>query len=539
MKKGLKLFACGFLAITAMATHVNAEEVTDASSLAACVAKTENTCTLKNNVEVASAIEVGTNIVLDLNGYTLSANEESFADDSLLVVLRKGTLTVQDSSTAKAGKIDGENDNLATTIKVTKYGENDDTDAATLVVNSGTITGKNLAISGNGNRHNTVITINDGVVSSTNSTAIYHPQDGTITVNGGTIEGATGIEMRSGKLTVTGGTIRGTYQPVEVNANGSGTTTDGAGIAVAQHTTKKAIEVKVSGGTIEGHTALYESNPQKNEAAAIEKVSITVSGGTLNTINGGTNAIYSENDRITVEGGEFNAELPEDVTTSEGSEVYEVETEDGETKYVVATDEEVVEEVYETEVLTKEEVEANLKEIEELLKEVAKEELEEEAQAYYELLENFLADVNEALKGKTIASSHDIFYGSFIDGNYVLESDQRELNEAVEVTISIPESLEKVKEGYTRKYTVIRTHETIAEDGTLGYEIAELDAKDNGDGTVTFASDKFSTYILAYEDVQNTTNPNTGDNILVYLVLSVISVAGLMFTGLKVAKKNN
>ena len=29
------------------------------------------------------------NIILDLNGYTLSASQESFADDSLLVVLRK------------------------------------------------------------------------------------------------------------------------------------------------------------------------------------------------------------------------------------------------------------------------------------------------------------------------------------------------------------------------------------------------------------------------------------------------------------------
>ena len=35
---------------------------------------------------------------------------------------------------------------------------------------------------------------------------------------------------------------------------------------------------------------------------------------------------------------------------------------------------------------------------------------------------------------------------------------------------NVLESLEKVKEGYTRKYTVIRMHETIAEDGTLGYE---------------------------------------------------------------------
>lgn len=524
MKKGLKLFACGFLAITAMATHVNAEEVTDASSLATCVAKTENTCTLKNNVEVSSAVEVGTNIVLDLNGYTLSASQESFADDSLLVVLRKGTLTVQDSSTTKAGKIDGENDNLATTIKVTKYGENDDTNAATLVVNSGTITGSSLAISGNGNRHNTVITINDGVVSSTNGTAIYHPQDGTITVNGGTIEGETGIEIRSGKLTVTGGTIRGTYKPVEVNANGSGTTTDGAGIAVAQHTTKKAIDVKVSGGTIEGHTALYESNPQKNEAAAIEKVTITISGGTLNTINNGANAIYSENDRIIVEGGEFNTELPEDVKTAEGTEAYEILTQDGEYK-VVVEEESKLEDGYFGFGYTAEDFEEVFG--------------EEEG---FEEVSNL---IKEALSDKlTAAIYYELVFGKLLDNNFVLGTEKvAVLDEKVEVTLNIPETIEKLKEGYTRKYSIIRIHENEveAEDGTITseFESAVLEAKDNGDGTITFETDRFSTYVLAYEDVQNTTNPNTGDNILVYLVLSVISVAGLMFTGLKVAKKNN
>ena len=257
------------------------------------------------------------------------------------------------------------------------------TKTATLIVNGGHLEGNSYAICGNGNpdRINTKLVINGGKLSvkSATGTAIFQPQDGETIVNGGEIKGASGFEIRSGKLEVNGGTIIGTAVPVEVHPNGSGTTSTGAGIAVAQHTTKLPIEVVIKGGTIQGYSALYQSNPQKNEAEAVAKIKITVKGGVLETINGGEQVLYSENNLITVEAGEFSGELPEDVTTPEDSKVYEVEVEkengETETKYVVATEDELEETpiIEDSEVVTKEDKKELLEELDEILTGVADE----------------------------------------------------------------------------------------------------------------------------------------------------------------------
>ena len=64
-------------------------------------------------------------------------------------------------------------------------------------------------------------------------------------------------------------------------------------------------------------------------------------------------------------------------------------------------------------------------------------------------------------------------------------------------TVAIPEDL--MKEG--RTFYVIRVHDGKAE---------KLETVENEDGTLTFKTDKFSTYALAYEDAQeSTTTPTT------------------------------
>ena len=124
-------------------------------------------------------------------------------------------------------------------------------------------------------------------------------------IAGGEIEDTTGMEIRAGVLNVTGGSITGTGTPTQVDANGNGSTTEGAGIAVAQHGTKLPIEVNISGGTITGYTAFYESNPQKNPADDIARVKLNITGGTFNVANGGVNAIYSEDCKGFIAGGSF------------------------------------------------------------------------------------------------------------------------------------------------------------------------------------------------------------------------------------------
>ena len=52
--------------------------------------------------------------------------------------------------------------------------------------------------------------------------------------------------------------------------------------------------VNIEGGTIQGYSALYEANPEKNEAEAIAKVEINIAAGAFEAINGGSEAVYSE-----------------------------------------------------------------------------------------------------------------------------------------------------------------------------------------------------------------------------------------------------
>lgn len=317
MKKFLSLAVIVLVAVIALSTNVFAAEVTTETDLKNALAGTDTTITLKGDVTLTAPIEVEREVTLDLNGHKVTATETSNftgQNDYMFGVHRKAHLTIKDSGTN--GKI--ENNGVAIgIIKMTIKGENDATYAAKFTLNGGTLetthenATRNFAvIMGNGTRHNTEVVINGGYVKSKNYHGIYNPQDGKVTVNGGTIEGLTGIEMRAGTLTVTGGTIIGNGTTVNVEPNDDGETTTGVGIAIAQHNTEKEVKVVVNGGTVKGYAALYESNPENN--TAIDKVSIEINDGTFEATNNGTKAIVSKDVENFVKGGTFNTAVEKD-----------------------------------------------------------------------------------------------------------------------------------------------------------------------------------------------------------------------------------
>ena len=184
--------------------------------------------------------------------------------------------------------------------------------ASTITVSGGTITGANTGISINGNiaSNGPTITISGGsILTDGNETvALYLAGVGTTTVSGGTISGtASGIEIRAGDLSVTGGTISSTAtgSTVVVTPNGNGSTTVGAGIAIAQHTTARPISVEISGGTISGISAVYESNPQNNASVA-DDVELSITGGTFNTTVENGTPVYSADLEDVMTGGTTN-----------------------------------------------------------------------------------------------------------------------------------------------------------------------------------------------------------------------------------------
>lgn len=93
-----------------------------------------------------------------------------------------------------------------------------------------------------------------------------------------------------------------------------------------------------------------------------------------------------------------------------------------------------------------------------------------------------------------------------------------ELQKEIEVTLAIPDDMTAVN----GKFVAIRNH-----DG----KVDVLATTNNGNGTVTFKTDHFSTYALAYVQSSAATNaPNTGDNnaVTFYAVLTIVSLAAVV-----------
>lgn len=108
---------------------------------------------------------------------------------------------------------------------------------------AGTIDTAALAIPGimgNGNCHDTKITVTGTVTAGDKKIAIYHPQRGELTIDGGTVEGYAGIGIKSGTLNIiNGATVKGLANDADLNdshSNGNGITNDGSAIVIDTHT---------------------------------------------------------------------------------------------------------------------------------------------------------------------------------------------------------------------------------------------------------------------------------------------------------------
>lgn len=178
---------------------------------------------------------------------------------------------------------------------------------AKATINDGSISAKYSCLSGNGSTGNegARFYINGGTLVS-EGWAIYEPQaDGVVEINGGEINAViTGVEVRSGDLAVTGGEIvvNGETE-YKVVPSGNGTTTYGAAVAVAQHTTRNPINVNISGGTFTAPVAFSEANPQEGDAV---DVNLAVVGGTFNATD---DAVKSEDATGFVTGGKYSKNL--------------------------------------------------------------------------------------------------------------------------------------------------------------------------------------------------------------------------------------
>ena len=161
---------------------------------------------LLQDINLTASIDVkDKTFSLDLNGLNIKQElNDSVGKTNAPIRLYNSSMTVNDS--VGTGSIFGYQCAVGVFVN------------SSLILNNGSLKGEWYGIAGNGlNNNGTTIVINGGSISNADpdgtGAAIYHPQTGEITINGGTVKGDLGIQLCSGNLSVmniNGGTVSGT-----------------------------------------------------------------------------------------------------------------------------------------------------------------------------------------------------------------------------------------------------------------------------------------------------------------------------------------
>lgn len=262
------------------------------------------TITLLSDVTASTTIPAGKTITLDLNSKTLKAQTQVF-DVYGNLTIKNGTVEMNSTENNVAIWLNGTAKltiESNATVSVLNQGFAiamwSNCTAAELTV-KGTLKGGNgLTVNGTIANPGNKVTV-DGATIESDGHGIYQAGVSDIVVKNANITGSTAIEVRAGSMTIESGTFTATAAEYSCNPNGDGTTTEGAALAIAQHTTKKDISVTINGGTFKGIKALNESNPQNNDPAP--QVTLNVANGTFNG-----DVSITDNKNTSISGGTFS-----------------------------------------------------------------------------------------------------------------------------------------------------------------------------------------------------------------------------------------
>lgn len=546
--------------------------------------------TIKNKIEKITTGEIvldedytenvtipeGKNITIDLNGNTLTGE---------INVL--GTLTVKSSK--EGGQIvrtDGEDKNAA--IYVGDFNEETKTkiegkftlesgsvisekgfgiacfSGSTATINGGEVKAVYSGLSGNNTLGSMNFIINGGVITAQYGPAIYMPGPVSLKMTNGTLNG--GISLRMGKVNISGGIINaatsdfdsfGDYYYKSLNAwledalyvwGGTYTSKDEG--------TTNILDLNITGGTFNASNKLGSAVAIYDIGKVSQEIKVNISGNAkllTNSLNRNAYDVLTLSDAgvTNIKAGYNNPEFVGKIKTSITGGTFSTSV------LPYLTNEYVETKINNQFVVEKQKVNVdapvvdgtNVKEVtmgvkktlelEEVLKSsLTKSQIDfegfnptvkitivkqDEEQVQEETLKNIKKFIEEKNNNIKTSDYFDITLNVLEPRTQEIMGILNELTGKVQFEIAIPDSLKQISKEYSRTFYIIREHE-----GEV--EILPTTLKD---GKLLFETDKFSTYVLAYEDIKN---PKTFDSTISYITLGLTSL--LCLSGASIVLKS-
>lgn len=546
--------------------------------------------TIKNKIEKITTGEIvldedytenvtipeGKNITIDLNGNTLTGE---------INVL--GTLTVKSSKEGgQIVKTDGEQNNAA--IYVGDFNEETKTkiegkftlesgsvisekgfgiacfSGSTATINGGEVKAVYSGLSGNNTLGSMNFIINGGVITAQYGPAIYMPGPVSLKMTNGTLNG--GISLRMGKVNISGGIINaatadfdsfGDYYYKSLNAwledalyvwGGTYTSKDEG--------TTNILDLNITGGTFNASNKLGSAVAIYDIGKVSQEIKVNISGNAkllTNSLNRNAYDVLTLSDAgvTNIKAGYNNPEFVGKIKTSITGGTFSTSV------LPYLTNEYVETKINNQFVVEKQKVNVdapvvdgtNVKEVtmgvkktlelEEVLKSsLTKSQIDfegfnptvkiiivkqDEEQVQEETLKNIKKFIEEKNNNIKTSGYFDITLNVLEPRTQEIMGILNELTGKVQFEIAIPDSLKQISKEYSRTFYIIREHE-----GEV--EILPTTLKD---GKLLFETDKFSTYVLAYEDIKN---PKTFDSTISYITLGLTSL--LCLSGASIVLKS-
>lgn len=266
-------------------------------------ASTQDHVTLIANCYIDAPVVIANDVTIEMNGHSIAGN------DTRAIHIQKGSVSIINNSEDKSfiQSFKAENGTLEQESSVIRVGNNGSVEqkedanlyiGENVIVNTsdcygitifGSATNETLvvdgqistvnipAISGNGTSGygGTNITINGSVYTRAEN-AIYHPQLGTLTING-SVFGKGGIEMKAGTVYFgENARVIASAETTSHTVNGNGCSTSGYALALVEHSSYSGSPTaNINTGSFEGPVAIVVDNEVSDE----NKASLSVSGG--------------------------------------------------------------------------------------------------------------------------------------------------------------------------------------------------------------------------------------------------------------------